>query len=158
MNKVLDLFVTYQFLKRLVTPFEKWKAFELGIIDKEGNVLKKKRDFTTQDEKDAWGYFDTLTANMKKLLAKVPGGSSRFASIGAAMLMLREHTNREYNWLDEKAVMKDLNEQIKHLNEEVPANAVGTGANVSLPPAVEPGVKKKRLKGFVSYTRRKELE
>ena len=28
--------------------------------------------------------------------------------------------------------------------EDAPANAVGTGANVALPPAVEPGVKKKK--------------
>jgi hypothetical protein len=29
------------------------------------------------------------------------------------------------------------------VSEDAPANAVGTGANVALPPAVEPGVKKK---------------
>jgi len=35
--------------------------------------------------------------------------------------------------------------------EDAPANAVGTGVNVSLPPAVEPGIlpKKKKKKGVV---------
>ena len=32
-----DLFYAFRFLKLLVTPFEKTKAFELGIIDQEGN-------------------------------------------------------------------------------------------------------------------------
>src|SRR6056300_1211405 len=32
---------------------------------------------------------------------------------------------------------------VTRVEEDAPANAVGTGANVALPPAVEPGVKKK---------------
>ena len=32
---------------------------------------------------------------------------------------------------------------VTKVDEDAPANAVGTGANVALPPAVEPGVKKK---------------
>ena len=36
-----------------------------------------------------------------------------------------------------------MDEIINKIDEDAPANAVGTGANVALPPAVEPGVKKK---------------
>jgi hypothetical protein len=36
-----------------------------------------------------------------------------------------------------------MDEIINKMDEDAPANAVGTGANVALPPAVEPGVKKK---------------
>ena len=39
MGRAIDLFVTYRFIKLLVTPFEKTDAFKLGIIDKDGNVL-----------------------------------------------------------------------------------------------------------------------
>ena len=35
-----DLFYAFRFLKLLVTPFEKTKAFELGIIDKEGKIIE----------------------------------------------------------------------------------------------------------------------
>lgn len=35
---------------------------------------------------------------------------------------------------------------VKVVKEDAPVNAVGTGANVSLPPAVEPGVKKSKKK------------
>ena len=37
MGRAIDLFVTYRFIKLLVTPFEKTDAFKLGIIDKNGN-------------------------------------------------------------------------------------------------------------------------
>ena len=36
MGRAIDLFVTYRFIKLLVTPFEKTEAFKLGIIDKDG--------------------------------------------------------------------------------------------------------------------------
>ena len=39
-----DLFYAFRFLKLLVTPFEKTKAFELGIIDSNGKVLKKSKE------------------------------------------------------------------------------------------------------------------
>ena len=35
MGRAIDLFVTYRFIKLLVTPFEKTEAYKLGIIDLE---------------------------------------------------------------------------------------------------------------------------
>jgi len=89
MAKVLDLFLIYQFLKRLVTPFEKWKAFQTGVIDGNGKVIIDKKD-RTKEQRDSWGYYDRLLANLKKLLGKIPGGKTRLASFAAALLLLRE--------------------------------------------------------------------
>ena len=33
MSRAIDLIITYRVVKMLVTPFKKFKAFELGIID-----------------------------------------------------------------------------------------------------------------------------
>ena len=44
MNRLVNAFVIYKFIKLLVTPFEKTDAFKLGIIDKDGNYLKKQKD------------------------------------------------------------------------------------------------------------------
>lgn len=41
------------FLKRLVTPFEKTDAYKFGIIDKFGNILKSRKDLKTSKEKSA---------------------------------------------------------------------------------------------------------
>ena len=60
---IVDLFLVYQFIKRLATPFEKWDAYELGIIDKDGNILKKRKELRTVKERDAWGKFDVMISN-----------------------------------------------------------------------------------------------
>ena len=92
-SSTIDLFLTYHFLKRLSTPFEEWDAYKLKIIDAEGNVLRKAKTLTKPDEISAWGYFDRLVANLKKLLAKVPGGKTKIASYAAALLLIKEHKN-----------------------------------------------------------------
>ena len=85
-----NIYFVYQFLKKLVTPFEKTKAFELGIVDEKGKILKRRRDLKTDDEKDAYTLSDTLIWNLKKLLGKIPGGKSRIASYGAALFLIKE--------------------------------------------------------------------
>ena len=87
-----DLFYAFRFLKLLVTPFEKTKAFELGIINKDGEVLKKGRERSTPDEKSAYTVFHRLVFNLKKLIGKVPGGKSVVARYGAALFLIKEHT------------------------------------------------------------------
>jgi|TARA_B110000483_G_C18053589_1_gene487533 hypothetical protein len=87
-----DLFYAFRFLKLLVTPFEKTQAFELGIIDKEGKILKKAIDRTTPDEKSAYTVFHRLVFNLKRIMAKAPGGKSVVARYGAALFLIKEHT------------------------------------------------------------------
>ena len=87
-----DLFYAFRFLKLLVTPFEKTKAFELGIIDQEGKTLKKSVDRTTPDEKSAYTVFHRLVFNLKRIMAKAPGGKSVIARYGAALFLIKEHT------------------------------------------------------------------
>ena len=36
MSRAIDLIITYRVVKMLVTPFNKFKAYDLGIIDDEG--------------------------------------------------------------------------------------------------------------------------
>ena len=47
-NRAIDLLITYRVVKLLVTPFEKQEAFKYGIIDKDGNVLKKNKTLKTE--------------------------------------------------------------------------------------------------------------
>jgi len=85
-----NIYFVYQFLKKLVTPFNKTKAFELGIIDETGKILKRRRDLETSEEKDAYNLSDTLIWNVKKLMGKIPGGKSRIASYAAALWLIKE--------------------------------------------------------------------
>lgn len=86
---VVDLFLVYQFLKRLVTPFNKWDAYKSGIIDDKGDIIKPKKE-RSKEEKKTFTTFDLMILKLKKLLAKVPGGSSRLASYAAALWLIRE--------------------------------------------------------------------
>ena len=157
-SKVTDLVLVYQFLKRLTTPFDETKAFELGIIDERGKRIKSK-EIKTTEEKNSYGYFDKLVFNLKKLLEKLPGGKTKLASYAAALFLIREaqKPERKYTTKDlqeelvasikelEKRTMKNL----KNLVEDVPANAsgaavAGTGDD-SDTVVVDPKKKKKVL-------------
>ena len=91
-----DLVYTIRFLKLLVTPIEETEAFKLGIIDQNG---KRRKDFkdNTLDAREAlrdhYTAFHRLVYNIKKLMAKAPGGSSRLASYAAALYLIKEHGN-----------------------------------------------------------------
>ena len=85
-----NIYFVYQFLKKLVTPFEKTKAFELGIVDEKGKILKRRRDLEGDEEKSAYNLSDTLIWNIKKLMGKIPGGKSRLASYAAALWLIKE--------------------------------------------------------------------
>jgi hypothetical protein len=88
---VIDYFLVYQFIKRLATPFSEWSAFKLGIIDERGNILRKRRELKTTEERRAFGVFDVMVLNLKKLLERLPAGQTRIASYAAALWLIREH-------------------------------------------------------------------
>lgn len=94
LKSAADLVYTIRFLKLLVTPFEKTEAFKAGIIDKDG---KKNKEFNTNSTDDREAYrshytpFHRLVFNLKRLMAKVPGGQSVIARYGAALALIKEH-------------------------------------------------------------------
>ena len=88
-----NIYFVYQFLKKLVTPFEKTDAFKLGIIDEKGKILKKRRDLETSEEKSAYNLSDTLVWHLKKILGKIPFGKSKLASYAAALWLIKEQDN-----------------------------------------------------------------
>lgn len=157
-NRALDIFLTYQFLKKLTTPFNQWEAYKLGIIDENGKVLKKRNTLQTLEEKGAWGYFDIMIANLKKLIMKLPGGTARIATFAAALLLLREHKNTSIN--SKQLLEEKFNEYLAlaeaKMSEEgeggLPANSAGGGniAGLGVGPQGEPPgkikTKKKMLK------------
>ena len=140
-----NIYFVYQFLKKLVTPFEKTKAFELGIIDEKGKILKRRRDLKTKDEKEAYTLSDTLIWNTKKLLGKVPGGQSRIASYAAALFLIKEQ-HGDYKITDEELENQffDKFEQMynndKLLFDETALRKITTALNEDTPTTVSGNV------------------
>ena len=101
-----DIAYTFRFLALLVTPFDKTKAFEKGIIDEKGKRLVKPPFSKIEDRENYANYytpFIRLVFNIKKLMAKAPGGSSRIASYAAALYLIKENFS-----VSEKNMRKDL--------------------------------------------------
>jgi len=113
-----NIYFVYQFIKKLVTPFEKTDAFKLGIIDKDGKILKKRRDLEGSKEKDAYTLSDTLVWNIKKLLGKVPGGKSKIATYGAALFLIKEQSD-DYRIDDEELELQFFDQFEKMYNEDL---------------------------------------
>ena len=91
-ESAVDLFLTYRFIKLLVTPWKKTDAFEAGVIDNKGKLLITGSDQTSAQRK-TYGPFQKLVFNLKRILEKVPFGKGMIKSYVAALFLLREETD-----------------------------------------------------------------
>ena len=116
MSRIIDAVIAYRILKLLVTPFNKTKAYQLGIIDDKGKVLIKSRDipkkfptYEVQKARKAYTLLIRFVFNLKRLLSKVgirgPIGSAAAAAIA---FLKEEYPNNLYV---EQEVYKYLKEQ-----------------------------------------------
>ena len=161
---IVDLFMVYQFIKRLATPFNEWKAYQLGIIDERGNILKKRKDLTRVEERDAFGIFDVMILKLKRLIEKIPGGKTRIASYAAALYLVKEGKNFDENMSDElleEQFMKyytTLNEDA--LNNKFFEEIVNTsaGGDVAGLPPDEPPVFKRAQGALIRRKKKKKKD
>ena len=135
MGRAIDLFVTYRFLKLLTTPFEKQEAFKLGIIDKDGNRIKRPKStlpavtLATAEQKNAYTILHKLVFNIKKIFAKVPGLRTKVGTYAAALFLLKDTFKESVDDPDmfEKEFMKFLKENDIQLDDEISEEVIGFG-------------------------------
>ena len=126
MSRAVDLFVTYRFLKLLVTPWNKQEAFKLGIIDKNGKSLKKARDLGKEEERASYTLLHRLVFNCKRIMGKIPFIRSQLGTYAAALFLLKEHYKIEN--LPEAQVTKYLLEnKLIDLNDSISEEVIGFG-------------------------------
>ena len=101
----VDLFITYKFIKLLVTKWSDTEAYDEGVIDNKGKLLIKVKD-QTNAQKKTYTVFHRLVFNLKRIMEKVPFGKSRVASYAAALYLIKEETDMEEN--DILKVLEDL--------------------------------------------------
>ena len=139
MGRAIDLFVTYRFIKLLVTPFEKTEAFKLGIIDKNGarilpppvdGVRQTKPDkLRTSEEKNSYTILHKLVFNIKKLFGKVPGLRTKLGTYAAALFLLKDTFKESVDDPDmfEKEFMKYLKEEGYEIDNSISEEVIGFG-------------------------------
>ena len=116
MGRVIDALIAYRLLKLLVTPFNKTKAYKMGIIDAKGKVLIKKNQFDRKipankraEAKKAYTLLIRFVFNLKRLLSKVGVRGPLGSAAAAAIAFFREEN--QYNPEIEKQVYKYIKEQ-----------------------------------------------
>jgi hypothetical protein len=120
-NRIVDLLITYRIVKLISTPWEQQEAFKFGIIDKNGNVLKKSNKLNTEAEKDSYTILHRFVFNLKRILQKVGMGSSLSSFAVALAFILKEDKELlKHKSLIESTVvsyLKQINVYDKLLNE-----------------------------------------
>ena len=134
MGRAIDLFVTYRFIKLLVTPFEKTEAFKLGIIDEKGKRelepgTNKPTTLRTIEERNAYTVLHKLVFNIKKIFSKVPGLRTKLGTYAAALFLLKDTFKESVDDPDvfEKEFMKYLKEQGYEIDNTVSEEVIGFG-------------------------------
>ena len=155
---VVDTVLTYQFIKKLTTPFNQLPAYRLHLIDEKGNFLKARNQFTNQ-EKNACGLFDVMIINLKKLIARIPGGGSRLGTVAATLILLNAKPIRES--IEDMDLEEEFNRYynlVKKMDEEgeVPVNSVANAPELmskNPPVAVDNAYKRKNEKDTAKMKR-----
>jgi len=164
---VVDLYLVYEFIKRLATPFNEWEAYDRGIIDEEGNILKdaKERRRNIKD-RQAFGKFDLLVLKLKKLLEKVPGGQTRLGSYAAALWLVKEHVEKGNETLTEESLQEyislaedlDINGKFENYLDETMSVGAGTVDGIGYGPKGEPGLTPKQMDKYKKKNREQALK
>ena len=115
MSRAIDALIAFRLVKLLVTPFNKTKAFKLGIIDEKGKVLIKSRDINKlpfpqrTEARKAYTMLIRFVFNLKRLLSKVGIRGPIGSATAAAIAFFKEEYGE--NPQVEKEVYKHLKEQ-----------------------------------------------
>ena len=116
MGRAIDALIAFRLIKLLVTPFNKTKAYKLGIIDAKGKVLIKSKDIDklpTSNERlagrKAYTMLIRFVFNLKRLLQKVGIRGPIGSATAAAIAFFKEEYDN--NPEVEREVYKHLKEQ-----------------------------------------------
>ncbi len=111
-GRVIDSLIVFRILKMLTTDFKKTPAYKFGFIDRDGNRIKKiphpeiqnqfiENNPKSKEEKNSLTPLHRLVFNLKKLLGKIPGGKTAFASYAVALALLKEHAELDSEQSDQ---------------------------------------------------------
>ena len=102
LTRTTDTVYAFRFLRLLTTPWTKTGAYKMGLIDANGNVIRKPE---TSEEKSKYNIFHKLVFNIKRMLNALPFGKTTIASYLAALYLIKEKTG-----LSDRALAKILRE------------------------------------------------
>ena len=153
MSRALDAVVGIRLLKLLSTPINKSKAFQLGIVDNDGNKVK---DPSNTNERNAYTLLNRFVFKVQRALTRSSDRNARrLLTFAAAMALLRENKDDdddldvavllEHYMEDEKVqqqarLLESNVLSFKNYMSEMNGVAGGAIAGIGVGPQGEPGV------------------
>ena len=153
MSRALDAVVGIRLLKLLSTPINKSKAFQLGIVDNDGNKVK---DPSNTNERNAYTLLNRFVFKVQRALTRSSDRNARrLLTFAAAMALLREYKDDdddldvavllEHYMEDEKVqqqarLLESNVLSFKNYMSEMNGVAGGAIAGIGVSPQGEPGV------------------
>jgi ADP-glucose pyrophosphorylase len=96
MSGLVDTYITYRIITTLTKSWKEQDAYEFGIIDDKGKVLRKAKELKNSKEKNSYTILIRFIFNLKRLMEKLPGGKSKIGSYAvAALVFLREEAKND---------------------------------------------------------------
>lgn len=83
---ITNAFLSYKLIELLSTDFKKWEAYDLGIIDENGKLLKKP---LSKEERDSYSMFHKIIRKLKVIMNKFIG-PSRLSAMLATLYLVKE--------------------------------------------------------------------
>ena len=110
MEKVMSFIL----MKRLVIPIKRTKAFELGLVNRTGRIIKEPE---TEEEKKALTVFDKLIFKIKRLMG------SKLAQLNRFMYLQNSEEDFSDNIIvlggvERRGMVKKMLDDMKHLFEK----------------------------------------
>ena len=106
----ISKFASLMFASLLMKDFKTWKAYEVGLIDDKGNLLK---DPTTQEEKRALGSLEDLVRKIKKIMLKIMPSNKYLQFLITAYLLKKESIE-----------FKDYSDALFELSDDLTSNEI----------------------------------
>ena len=115
LKRAADIAYTFRFIRMMVMDWKDWDAYKQGIIDENGKRNRNVK-LDTDSKRSAYTPFVRLVANIKRLVAKIPGGGSKLGSFASALFLIKEKANLSEKGL--KAICEKCDiEVLDFLNE-----------------------------------------
>ena len=109
-----DTVYAFRFIRMMVMDWKNWDAYKLGIIDEKGKRNRNVK-LDSDEKKSAYTPFIRLAANIKRLVAKLPGGGSKLGSFASALYLIKEQVGTK----GLEKICKEMNvEVLDFLNEK----------------------------------------
>ena len=116
LKRAADIAYTFRFIRMMVMDWKDWDAYKEGIIDENGKRNRNVK-LDTDEKKSSYTPFIRLAANIKRLIAKIPGGGSRLGSFASALFLIKEKYNLKEKNLKDICEKCDI-EILDFLNEK----------------------------------------